>query len=59
MVGLFPINSEPGESIYHYLHLAPLHIMMGQAPPPTWWTCKISKKCKRGAGRSGSDKGVS
>ena len=33
--------------------------MTGQAPPPTWGTCKVSKTCKRGAGISGSDKGAS
>ena len=33
--------------------------MTGQASPPTWGTCKISKKCKREAGASGYDKGAS
>ena len=55
---LFFIASGHSPKIHDYT----LHIMTGLAtplPPPTWGTCKISKKkCKPGAGTSGSDKGA-
>ena len=33
--------------------------MIGQARPPTWGICKISKKCKREAGTPESDERAS